>query len=430
MWKKNLLLIVFVTVAYLALAWLSAVVAYSPNDAWTVWLASGVVVGLLLALRRGWWPAVFAGGFIGATLFSLHLGTSFVVALGYGAIEVIAAGAAIALAARLVPLPLRLDRGRDLAALIFAGALPLALVGAFLAALWHLADADGGALAVFRVWFVSNVLGTLLVAPVVIAWAQVRIRRSGGMPMPTFLGGALACVLFILTVWLLFDAAPGTRFEGARGQTLTYVPILFVAVVALLWGAPGATLAAFAGAVIALLNTAQHEGPFAFTQGSLAEAEFEVQAYALAIALTGLLIAILAAGQRRAARDVREWRTRFAAAIAAHRLVAYEWDPATGHLVVTGDSGELMGVPAQRLATLADWLSYVAADDRDRVATRFDERVRGHGEADRLTYLLHSGSATLAATDEARAIRDHDGALHRIVGFVRIDPVTVAAGAV
>ncbi len=427
--QRNIVLAAAVTVVYLALAWLSAVVAYSPNDAWTVWLASGVVLGLLLALRRAWWPGVLAGGFVGATLFSLHLETSLVVALGYGAIEVIAAGAAIALAARLVPLPLRLDRGRDLAALIVAGALPLALVGAFLAALWHLAEATGGALGVFRVWFVSNVLGTLLVAPVFVAWAQVRVRRSGGMPMSTFLGGALACVLFILTVWLLFDAAPGTRFQGTRGQTLTYVPILFVAVVALLWGAPGATLAAFVGAVIALLNTAQHEGPFALAQGYLGEAEFEVQAYALAIALTGLLIAILAAGQRRAARDAREWRTRFTAAIAAHRLVAYEWDPAAGTLVVTGDAGELIGVPAQRLGTLADWLSYVAADDRERVATRFDERVRGHGEADRLTYLLHNGSATLTATDEARAIRDHDGELHRVVGLVRIDPVTAGVAA-
>jgi len=428
--QKNVIVAVVVTVAYLALAWLSAKVAYAPDEAWTVWLASGVVLGLLFALRRERWPAVLAGGFLGATLFALYLGTSLVVALGYGVIEVAAAGAAIALTARLLPLPLRLDSGRDLAALILTGAVPLALVGAFLAALWHLASADGGGLTVFRVWFVSNVLGTLLVAPVFVAWSQFRVRRSGGMPMSTFLGGALACVLFILTIWLLFDAAPGTRFEGDRGMTLTYVPILFVAILALLWGAQGATLAAFAGAVIAMVNTAQHEGPFARAQGFLGDAEFEVQAYALAIALTGLLIAILAASQRRAAREAREWQTRFSGAITAHRLVAYEWDPVTGKLAVTGDSSDLMGVPAASLATLADWLSHVVADDRDRVATRFDERVRGQGEPDRMTYLLHAGSATMTATDEARAIRDHDGELHRVVGLVRITPVlaTGAAG--
>ncbi len=422
--QKNVVVTVVVTVAYLALAWLSALVAYSPDDAWTVWLASGVVMGLLFALRRERWVAVLAGGFIGATLFSLYLGTSIVVALGYGVIEVVAASAALALTMRLVPLPMRLDSGRELGALILTGAFPLALVGGFVAALWHLASADGGGMTVFRVWFVSNLLGTLLVAPVFVAWSQFRVRRSGGMPMPTFLGGLLVCILFVFTMWLVFDAAPGTRFEGSRGQTLTYVPILFMALVALLWGAQGATLAAFVGAVLAIVNTAQHEGPFTGAQALMGNAESEVQVYVLAIALTGLLIAILAAAQRRAAREAREWQTRFSAAIGAHRLIAYEWDPVSGKLVVTGDSAALMGVASDRLATLADWLSYVVAGDRDRVATRFDERVRGQGAPDTMTYLVHAGSATLSATDEARAIRDHDGELHRVVGLVRVHPLT------
>lgn len=422
--QKNVVVTVVVAVSYLLLAWLSAWVAYSPDDAWTVWLSSGVVMGLLFALRRERWVAVLAGGFIGATVFALFLGTSIVVALGYGVIEVIAASAALAITMRLLPLPLRLDSGRDLAALILTGAFPLALVGGFIAALWHLVSADGGGLTVFRVWFVSNLLGTLLVAPLFVAWSHFRVRRSGGMPMSTFLGGLLVCILFLFTLWLVFDTPPGTRFDGGRGQTLTYVPMLFMALVALLWGTPGATLAAFTGAVIAIVNTAQHEGPFAQSQALLGNPEFEVQVYALAIALTGLLIAILAASQKRAAREAREWQTRFSAAIGAHRLIAYEWDPVTDKLVVTGDSAELMGVPPDRLGTLADWLSHVVADDRDRVATRFDERVRGQGSPDRATYLIHAGSATLSATDEARAIRGHDGDLHRVVGFVRINPLT------
>lgn len=423
--QKNILTAVFVTVVYLALAQISALVAYSPEDAWTVWLASGVVLGLLFALERTRWVAVLAGGFVGATLFSLYLGTSLLVALGYGVIEVVAAGAAAAITVRLVPLPLRLDRGRDLAALIFTGAFPLAVIGAFIAALWHLTGSEGGGMRVFRVWFVSNLLGTLLAAPVLVAWSRFRVRRSGGMPMPTFLGGAIACALFLFITWLLFDAAPGTRFEGTRGQTLTYVPILFMALVALLWGTQGATLTAFLGALIAMVNTSQSEGPFAAAHGLLVESEFEVQAYALAIALTGLLIAILAAAQRRAAREALEWQTRFNATIGAHQLLAYEWDPASNRLVVTGDAPELVGTSAGSLGTLADWLSHVVAEDRDRVATRYDERVRGQGEADRMTYLVHAGSGTVTATDEARAIRDHDGALHRVVGFIRINPVTV-----
>jgi hypothetical protein len=38
-----------------------------------------------------------------------------------------------------------------------------------------------------------------------------------------------------------------------------------------------------------------------------------------------------------------------------------------------------------------------------------------------LTYRIAAGeSGSLDASDEARAIRDHDGALHRVVGIVRL----------
>ncbi|MFO1323189.1 MAG: MASE1 domain-containing protein [Burkholderiales bacterium] len=428
---QHLIVVVLVVVAYNALAAVSYVVAYSPADAWTVWLASGVVFGTLLVARRASWPAVLAGGFVGAAAFAVYLGSPPLDALGYGAIEAIASGAAAFVVSKLSPLPLMLDRPRDLAAIALGGALVSALTGATFATAWHVAS--GGAVpgATFRLWALSNFLGMLVVAPLIVAWAQFRLRRSGGMTMPQFAAGAVACLLLLGTMWLLFDARPGTRFGGSAGETLTYLPILFMALVALLWGSRGSTLAAFVGALIAIVNTAQKEGPFAGSAGWLGDPELEVQAYVLAISLTGLLIAVLGAAQRNAVRAAREWRTRFEAAIGAHGMLAYEWDPASGRIVVTGDAAQLVGVPSAKIVTLADWLALVAAADRERVATRFDERVRGQGAPDTTTYLVTGpGGAPLAATDEARAIRDHDGELHRIVGLVRVSAATPAgAGA-
>jgi hypothetical protein len=88
----------------------------------------------------------------------------------------------------------------------------------------------------------------------------------------------------------------------------------------------------------------------------------------------------------------------------------------------------LLGVPAERIATLADWLGLVDAQDRDAVTTRFDERVRGQGEPDMLAYVMRGADGALfEASDEARVIRDHDGQLHRVVGIVRITPAARAA---
>jgi len=418
---QHLIVVAVVAVAYLALGEVSRLIAYSPGDAWTVWLSSGIVFGALLAARRERWRDVLAGGFVGAALFAWRLGVGPLDSLGYGAIEVVTAGGAALLVSKVTTLPMRLSSPRDLVAMIGAGALPLALVGAVLATAWHVAT--GGAVPgqTFRLWVDSNFIGTLLVAPMIVAWSMFRVRRSGGMTMSAFAAGAIACALFLGTLQLLFDTNVDSRFGGI-GKGLTYMPIVFMAIVALLWGTRGATLAAFVGALIAIVNTAQNEGPFAGTAGLLGEPEIEVQGYALAIALTGLLIAVLEAGQRNAVREARAWQTRFTAAIAAHRLLAYEWDPASGSIVVTGDSAQLLGVPADKIATLSDWLALVPGDDRDRVATRFDERVRGHGETDAMTYMVTAGGTTMTATDEARAIRDHDGQLHRVVGMVRLSP--------
>jgi hypothetical protein len=122
-----------------------------------------------------------------------------------------------------------------------------------------------------------------------------------------------------------------------------------------------------------------------------------------------------------AAARAREWKTRFEAAIGAHGLIAYEWAPESGELVVSGDTTDLVGLPAQKLATLADWLACVAPQDRDTVGARFGERGAG-GAADTMRYAVLGPSGTRTVVDEARAIHDHDGELHRIVGIVRVAP--------
>ncbi|MEP7328079.1 MAG: MASE1 domain-containing protein [Betaproteobacteria bacterium] len=417
---QHLVLAAFVAVTYVVLGALSAAVAYSPADAWTVWLSSGVVLGLLLALDRARWPAILVGGFVGATAFAVSIGSGLLDAVLYGVIEVVVATAAAFVVSRLTPLPIRLQNPRELTAVILGGALPLAILGAALATFWHVVAGGNNGVNTYRLWSVSNFVGTLLVAPMLIAWAHVKVRRSGGMPMPAFIGGAVAAALFLGTLWLLFDRPVEQRFFGTVGPTLTYVPIVFMALVGLLWGVQGASLTAFLGALIAILNTAQGEGPFAGVEGLIGEAEVEVEVYALAIALTGLLIAVLAAAQRNAMRAARDWQTRFEATIGAHRLLAYEWDPVSGRFNVTGDALRLVGRAPAQLATLADWLALVAPDDRDRVAARFDARARGDADPDVLDYAMSgAGGTEVMASDEARAIRDHDGSLHRIVGIVR-----------
>ncbi|MEO5764037.1 MAG: MASE1 domain-containing protein [Casimicrobiaceae bacterium] len=409
-----------VAISYMALAKLSSLLTHEATDAWSVWLATPLTLGVLLVVARARWLPVLIGAALGAALFSWVIDPGKIAwAGGYAGIEVLSVLAGAWAAHQVAPIPLTLERPREVAALI-VGAMAMALVGGALGAAWTAVAGGAGVLATFYVWALANFVGALLIAPVVVTWAGFRAKRSGGLTMPQFVGGAIACVLFLGSLQLLFGPGTNGRLSGSVGMTLTYPPILFAAVIALTWGTRGATLAALGGALIALVNTSHGNGPFAAVEGFVGEANLEVQGYAAAVALTGLLIAGLAARQRGLWREARDWRTRFEAAIGAHRLLAYEWDPVSGAFAVTGETTALVGVPPARIATLADWLSHVAGDERDAMQTAFALRADG-GAMPALRYRVQRPDGTaVAMLDEAQAIRDHDGSLHRVTGIVRL----------
>ena len=417
---SNAVSIVFVAVGYLALAALSTALAYAPTDAWTVWLASGWTLGLIVVQLRHRWIIPLAGAAIGAAVFAIVLPDSHITdAIGYAAIEVLAAAAGAFAAMWIAAPPLRLDSVRELGAFIL-GAFVQAIVGAALAAIWNVMSGGSEAVRTFNVWSLAGFVGATLVAPLVMTWSGFRLKRSGGLAMPQFAAGAVACLLFLGSLLMIFSGDTERRFGGSVGTGLTYVPVLFMSVIALTWGARGASLVAFIGALIALFNTIRDSGPFAAVDAFVGEAELEVQVYVAILALTGLLIAALEARQRNALLEAREWRTRFEGAIDAHRLLAYEWDPVGGGFVVSGDTTTHLGVPAAKLSTLADWLSHVSPPERDTTATAFGLRAEGAlGPA--LTYrVARADGSTVTLVDEARAVRDHEGTLYRITGLVRI----------
>jgi integral membrane sensor domain MASE1 len=416
---STLIAIVAVAIAYLALGEVSSALAYAPADAWTVWLASGLTLGLLLAVLRSRWPAVLGGAALGAAIFALTIGSNVIDALGYAAIEVVSAAAGAWVALRIADTALRFESPRELGAFAL-GALVQAVIGAALAGAWNVASGDHSGLRTFNVWLIATLVGAILVAPVIVTWSGFRPKRSGGLTMPQFAAGAVACALVLGSLFVLFSGDTQARFGGSFGTALTYLPVLFMSVVALTWGARGASLTAFAGALIILFNTIRERGPFAVVDDYVGEAELEAQIFVAAVALTGLLIAALAVRERKALREARDWRTRFEGAIGAHRLIAYEWDPVGGGFSVTGDTVTHLGVPPSKIATLADWLSHVSPGERDQAATAFGLRADG-AAGPPLTYrVVRSDGTPVTLVDEAQAVRDHEGTLYRITGIVRV----------
>ena len=324
---------------------------------------------------------------------------------------------------QVAPLPLALERPRELAALVVGafGASPL--VGGVLGA-----GVDGRERRRRRAssrstsWALSNFVGALLVAPVIVAWAASARKRSGGLTMPQFVArrDRLRAVPRLAADPVRRQHRPA-RFGGSIGDDAHLPADPVHGLVALTWGTRGATLAAFAGALIALVNTAHGDGPFArrrlprrgqsrspgLRAGHRAHRAPDRRCWRRAqrnaVARGARLADALRGGDRRASAD----RVRMGS-----RRPARSRSPATRRALV--------GVPPARIATLADWLAHVAPRTATRSQTAF--ALRADGGAMTTLALPHAARATarrVALSDEAQAIRDHDGSLHRIIGIVR-----------
>jgi integral membrane sensor domain MASE1 len=385
----------------------------------TIWLASGVAIGVLAAAHRSRWLVYCTGLAIGAMVANLIAGESIVASVVY-AVEEVAIALLIAWALkRLLGESVRLDSVRNVLVFVVAGALGGAIASWLVNLAVYPPLGEPSPLLAWRLWIVSGSVGTLIVTPLMLTWADFRPKRSGGATMMDFAWGAPLFVLVVLATIFVFHGETATRFSGSVGYSITYLPFVFLVLGALVWGPRGATLSTFVLAAIAVVYTVRAQGPFAGVEGFLGEAVLEVQGYVAAAALMSLLVSALTASKQVALREAADWKTRYEAAIVASGQALYELDPASGRLYWTGDTDRL-GFAGQNPSTLAGYLEHVHAGDRQRVHDAFIALARGTLRHSPLTHRLRSAAGEdVPVEGDANAIVDFDDSVHRVVGFLR-----------
>jgi integral membrane sensor domain MASE1 len=385
----------------------------------TIWLASGVAIGILAVAHRSRWLAYCIGLGIGALIANLIAGEPVLAAIVY-AVEEVAIALFIAWALkRWLGESFRLDTVRNVLAFALLGGVGGALASWLVNLAVYPPLGEPSPLLAWRLWIVSGTVGTLIVAPLIITWTDFAPKRSGGATMADFAWGAPLFVLLVLATAFVFQGDTGGRFSGSVGYTITDLPFVFLVLGGLVWGSRGATLSTFVLAAIAVVYTVRAQGPFASVEGFLGEAVLEVQGYVAAAALMSLLVSALTASRQVALREAASWKTRYEAAIAASGLALYELDPASGALSWAGDTNQL-GFAGQSPSTLAGYLERVHAADRERVHDAFVALARGTLRHSPIAHRVRSAAGEdIGVEGDANAIVDFDDSIHRVVGFLR-----------
>jgi integral membrane sensor domain MASE1 len=385
----------------------------------TIWLPSGVAIGLLAVVHRARWLVYSAGLAIGALVANLIAGESPVAAIVYAVEEVVLALLIAWALKRWLGDTFRLDSVRNVLVFVAVGALGGSLASWLVNLVVYPPLGQPSPLLAWRLWLVSGSVGTLIIAPLILTWADFAPKRSGGATMADFAWGGPLFVFLILATIFVFHGETDARFSGSVGYTMTYLPFVFLVPGALVWGPRGATLSTFVLASIAVIYTVRAQGPFAGVEGFLGEAVLEVQGYVAAAALMSLLMSALTASRQRALRDAADWKTRYQAAITASGQALYELDPASGSLRWAGDTDRL-GFAGQIPATLAGYLERVDAADREAVRSAFVALARGSLRHSPMTHRLRSvAGEEVRVEGDANAIVDFDDSVHRVVGFLR-----------
>jgi hypothetical protein len=306
--SRRLVIFLTLTAVYVAAGKLGLRFAFENPSVSPIWPPTGIAIAALLVLGLDLWPAVLLGAF----LVNATTGGSLFTATGIAVGNTLEAVVAAALVRRLVDGRNPFARPRDvlLFAAVAAGvATPLsAIVGVItlaVAGVTRWSDLGGVCLT----WWVGDVAGALIVAPLLILWAEgPRIEWDARRLVE-------AVVLLVTVV-----AAGGLVFGGwvpmsRRGETFAYLAAPVPLWAALRFGPRETATAVAALALTALHGTLGGFGPFA--QFAPLTAVLLLQAFLAGISVTGLILAAAISQQRKSEAEARRLNAELTARVAA-----------------------------------------------------------------------------------------------------------------
>ncbi|QJR09075.1 Sensor histidine kinase RcsC [Usitatibacter rugosus] len=350
-------------VFYFALAWYATDLPVQTRFPHFIWPADGLVLGTLLVAAPRRWPVYLGLVFLANLFFGYELGVSLPRTFVASFVNT-AEPALVALGLQQLAKPqVTIDTVKGLAAMLI-GMVPLVAGLSIFDALTSYVQFDAPFREQWSVVFVSDMLGMILVAPLILAWSREGWReamQASRSRLPE---------LVVLYSGLVFTAH---YVFGTRSQASGFIPPLaYLCAPFLIWAALGfglraATLGLAAFGLICYWHTAQGFGPFSIDGIADWKSILHLQAYLATIVVTTLFAAALLNERQDAAKTTRAWRRRYEAVIRASGNLLYDLDPATGKILWDGDTMAVIGVAPENVSELGPWMSRTHPDDRARL---------------------------------------------------------------
>jgi len=359
-----------VAAAYFGSAKAGLEFAFANQSVTSIWPPTGLALAAVLIWGYRMWPAVAAGAFLANVTTAGPLLTVLGIATG-NTLEALV-GAFLLL--RLADFRPSLERVSDVAALVIYAAVLSTMVSAtFGVASLSAAGlvGDGETLSTWRVWWLGDLGGDLLVAPalLVLAARPRLVRRPWER--------AEAVVLLIVLAGV-------STVAFATDEAIAYIvfPILFW--VALRFRQPGTVLAGLIVSGIAVWLTARGVGPFI---GGSADTELlRAQTFVGVATITGLVVAALVTERTRVEGKLQRLADHDPlTGLLNRRRFLEELEGWVAYRSRYGGRGAILVMDVDHFKNVNDVLGHAAGDDLlIRLGGLLRERLRGTDAAARL----------------------------------------------
>jgi PAS domain S-box-containing protein len=333
--------------------------AFLHASATPVWPPAGIALAAMLLWGSGLWPVVFAGAF----LINVSTAGSVATSVGIAAGNTLEALVGALLVRRYAGGANALDRPRDIFLFVvlagFTSTIISATVGVTSLALagFALWEAYG---SIWLTWWLGDLVGDLIVAPLILLWAcqpglgSLRGRWPEALLLAATVAAAGLCV-----------------FGGILPGAATNRPIAFLCIPVLLWTAlrfgqrEAVTVIAFL-AGIAAVGTVRGVGPFAVSSAN--ESLLLVQAFMGTMAVTMLPVGAGVLARQRAERSARETEEGLRLAVEAGHMGTWEWAVDRGTVLWSPALEAIHGLaPGTFAGTFAAFRAEVHPEDLARV---------------------------------------------------------------
>jgi PAS domain S-box-containing protein len=299
-----------VAAVYFAAAKIGLSFAYINASVSPVWPPTGVAIAAVLLLGYRVWPGIFLGAFLVNLLTPLPIGPAAAIAVGNTGESLCAL-----FLLRALGFHKQFDRARD----VFKFVIAVALCTTISAAIGNLSLCLAGLARweefrlLWRTWWLGDLAGALIVAPLLLTWIQPRRRLS----RQRVLEGVLLLLLLSITAVVTFGSATPLSI---RYYVLTCFIVPFLLWAAFRLGHRGVTLAIAALSAFAVWGTLRGLGPL--IGGTANESLMVLQLFVASNAVSFLFL-VAVVEERRVSEESRlENEKRVAVNLAITQILA------------------------------------------------------------------------------------------------------------